>query len=104
MPGTSSASATLAFPNARWDWARRYGAARQWRGVPHGSLDLADARGEAGVFLSIFLRDITERQRVDQALLASRDELTRLSNALLHVREQEKNTLRGNCMTTSARA
>lgn len=45
---------------------------------------------DAGVFLSIFLRDITERQRTDQALLASRDELTRLSNALLHVREQEK--------------
>ncbi|CAB3831357.1 MAG: sensor histidine kinase [Achromobacter mucicolens] len=44
----------------------------------------------AGVYLSIFLRDITERQRIDQALRASRDELTRLSNALLHVREQEK--------------
>ncbi|WOB76840.1 PAS domain-containing sensor histidine kinase [Achromobacter xylosoxidans] len=51
---------------------------------------ISQTRGEAGVFLSIFLRDITERQRVDQALLASRDELTRLSNALLHVREQEK--------------
>lgn len=44
----------------------------------------------SGVYLSIFLRDITERQRIDQALRASRDELTRLSNALLHVREQEK--------------
>lgn len=51
---------------------------------------ISQTQGEAGVFLSIFLRDITERQRVDQALLASRDELTRLSNALLHVREQEK--------------
>lgn len=51
---------------------------------------ISQTRGAAGVFLSIFLRDITERQRVEQALLASRDELTRLSNALLHVREQEK--------------
>ncbi|MDH1300482.1 MULTISPECIES: PAS domain-containing sensor histidine kinase [unclassified Achromobacter] len=51
---------------------------------------ISQTRTEAGVFLSIFLRDITERQRVDQALRASRDELTRLSNALLHVREQEK--------------
>ncbi|PJI51569.1 histidine kinase, partial [Methylobacterium radiotolerans] len=33
----------------------------------------------SGVYLSIFLRDITERQRIDQALRASRDELTRLS-------------------------
>ncbi|SIT30931.1 PAS domain-containing sensor histidine kinase [Achromobacter sp. MFA1 R4] len=45
---------------------------------------------DSGVFLTIFLRDITERQRIDQTLRASRDELTRLSNALLHVREQEK--------------
>jgi len=44
----------------------------------------------SGVYLSVFLRDITERQQVDQALRASRDELTRLSNALLHEREQEK--------------
>ncbi|EJO32400.1 sensor histidine kinase [Achromobacter marplatensis] len=51
---------------------------------------ISQTRTDAGVFLSIFLRDITERQRIDQALLASRDELTRLSNALLHVREQEK--------------
>ncbi|MCW3152892.1 PAS domain-containing sensor histidine kinase [Achromobacter spanius] len=51
---------------------------------------ISQARTESGVFLSIFLRDITERQRIDQALRASRDELTRLSNALLHVREQEK--------------
>nr|WP_314361805.1 PAS domain-containing sensor histidine kinase [uncultured Achromobacter sp.] len=51
---------------------------------------ISQTRTDAGVFLSIFLRDITERQRIDQALRASRDELTRLSNALLHVREQEK--------------
>ncbi|WP_258127636.1 PAS domain-containing sensor histidine kinase [Achromobacter anxifer] len=51
---------------------------------------ISQTRTQAGIFLSIFLRDITERQRVDQALRASRDELTRLSNALLHVREQEK--------------
>ncbi|NMK46454.1 PAS domain-containing sensor histidine kinase [Achromobacter sp. Bel] len=51
---------------------------------------ISQTRTETGVFLSIFLRDITERQRIDQALRASRDELTRLSNALLHVREQEK--------------
>jgi len=51
---------------------------------------ISQTHSEAGVYLSIFLRDITERQRVDQALRASRDELTRLSNALLHVREQEK--------------
>jgi PAS domain S-box-containing protein len=51
---------------------------------------ISQTKTESGVFLSIFLRDITERQRVDQALRASRDELTRLSNALLHVREQEK--------------
>ncbi|MGE8612692.1 MAG: PAS domain-containing sensor histidine kinase [Achromobacter veterisilvae] len=51
---------------------------------------ISQTRSEAGIFLSVFLRDITERQRVDQALRASRDELTRLSNALLHVREQEK--------------
>lgn len=65
---------------------------------------ISQTRSEAGVFLSIFLRDITERQRMEQTLLASRDELTRLSNALLHVREQEKSILRGNCTTTSARA
>lgn len=51
---------------------------------------ISQTHSAAGVFLSIFLRDITERERVSQALLASRDELTRLSNALLHVREQEK--------------
>lgn len=51
---------------------------------------ISQTRAGPGVFLSIFLRDITERQRIDQALRASRDELTRLSNALLHVREQEK--------------
>ncbi|MEN4919035.1 PAS domain-containing sensor histidine kinase [Achromobacter spanius] len=51
---------------------------------------ISQARTESGAFLSVFLRDITERQRIDQALRASRDELTRLSNALLHVREQEK--------------
>ncbi len=51
---------------------------------------ISQTRSEAGVFLSVFLRDVTERQRVDQALRASRDELTRLSTALLHVREQEK--------------
>ncbi|TAM86798.1 MAG: PAS domain-containing sensor histidine kinase [Candidimonas sp.] len=50
----------------------------------------AQIRTKTGVFLSIFLRDVTERRRVDQALRASRDGLTRLSNALLHVREQEK--------------
>lgn len=44
----------------------------------------------SGVYFSVFPRDITERQQVDQALRASRDELTRLSNALLHEREQEK--------------
>lgn len=44
----------------------------------------------SGTYLTVFLRDITERQQVDQALRASRDELTRLSNALLHEREQEK--------------
>lgn len=51
---------------------------------------ISQTHTESGVFLSIFLRDVTERQRIDQALRASRDELTRLSNALLHVREQEK--------------
>lgn len=51
---------------------------------------ISQTHTDTGVFLSIFLRDITERQRIDQALRASRDELTRLSNALLHVREQEK--------------
>ncbi len=56
---------------------------------------ISQTRSEAGIFLSIFLRDISERQRVDQALRASRDELTRLSNALLHVREQEKKHIAG---------
>ena len=55
---------------------------------------ISQTHSAAGVFLSIFLRDITERERVSQALLASRDELTRLSNALLHVREQEKHIAR----------
>ena len=64
---------------------------------------ISQTHSAAGVFLSIFLRDITERERVSQALLASRDELTRLSNALLHVREQ-KSTSPGNCTTTWARA
>ncbi|WP_417250894.1 PAS domain-containing sensor histidine kinase [Castellaniella sp.] len=41
-------------------------------------------------YLSVFLRDITQRQQVEQALLSSRDELTRLSNALLRERELEK--------------
>ncbi|CAM3912150.1 PAS domain S-box protein [Castellaniella denitrificans] len=43
-----------------------------------------------GVYLTVFLRDITERLQAEQALRASRDELTRLSNALLREREQEK--------------
>ena len=55
---------------------------------------ISQTHSAAGVFLSIFLRDITERERVSQALLASRDELTRLSNALLHVREQKKHIAR----------
>lgn len=54
---------------------------------------ISQTRTASGTFLSIFLHDITERQRIDQALRASRDELTRLSNALLHVREQEKKHL-----------
>ena len=69
------------------------GPARQRGRISHGSVDLADAQ-RGGRVLSIFLRDITERERVSQALLASRDELTRLSNALLHVREQEKHIAR----------
>jgi len=44
----------------------------------------------SGTFFSVFLRDISERQQTEQALRASRDELTRLSNALLHEREQER--------------
>ena len=50
---------------------------------------ISQTHSAAGVFLSIFLRDITERERVSQALLASRDELTRLSNALLHARAEK---------------
>ncbi|CAM5209829.1 histidine kinase OS=Castellaniella defragrans OX=75697 GN=HNR28_000114 PE=4 SV=1 [Castellaniella defragrans] len=44
----------------------------------------------SGLYLSVFLRDITQRRQIEQALLSSRDELTRLSNALLREREQEK--------------
>ncbi len=44
----------------------------------------------SGLYLSVFLRDVTQRQRIEQALLSSRDELTRLSDALLREREQEK--------------
>lgn len=51
---------------------------------------ISQVKTSSGVYLSVFLRDITERQQVDQALRASRDELTRLSNALLREREQEK--------------
>jgi len=51
---------------------------------------ISQVKTPSGVYLSVFLRDITERQQVDQALRASRDELTRLSNALLREREQEK--------------
>jgi PAS domain S-box-containing protein len=51
---------------------------------------ISQVKTPSGVYLSVFLRDISERQQVDQALRASRDELTRLSNALLREREQEK--------------
>ncbi|MBV2179861.1 MAG: PAS domain S-box protein [Castellaniella sp.] len=51
---------------------------------------ISQVRTPTKIYCSIFLRDITERQQIDQALRASRDELTRLSNALLHEREQEK--------------
>lgn len=59
------------------------------------------------VYLSVFLRDMTEQQQIEQALRASRDELTRLSNALLREREQEKRHIArelhddiGQCLTT----
>ena len=59
------------------------------------------------VYLSVFLRDMTERQQIEQALRASRDELTRLSNAWLREREQEKRHIArelhddiGQCLTT----
>lgn len=41
-------------------------------------------------YLAIFLHETTERRQFERALRASRDELTRLSNALLHAREEEK--------------
>jgi signal transduction histidine kinase len=44
----------------------------------------------SGIYLSVFLRDMTERRQTEEALRLSRDELTRLSNALLHEREQER--------------
>lgn len=43
----------------------------------------------SGSCFSIFLQDLTESERLEQALHASRNELTRLSNALLHAKEQE---------------
>jgi PAS domain S-box-containing protein len=51
---------------------------------------ISQAQGEQGIFFTAFLRDITERQQVEQALRSSRDELTRLSAALQTVREEEK--------------
>lgn len=43
----------------------------------------------SGTYFSVCLHDLTERQQIEQALHASRDELTRLSNALLQAKEQE---------------